>query len=166
MTVLTGGSDPPRIRATEIIQAFWREHLGLEGIVVQNAAGDVAEGAGPVAMRVASGGALYPVPATLLEQNAHSLGSGSRSFTHAASDEMDIQIEALLAMQLEDPSYCAKLQQLLHEVDGMATTVVMAYVQATMQVQSWLHNCKKSRLSGAYTLPEMWKDGSGSSAND
>ena len=95
--------------------------------------------------------------ATLLEQNAHSLGSGSRSFTHAASDEMDIQIEALLAMQPEDPTYCVELQRLLKEVDGQATTVVMAYVQAAMQVQPWLHNCKKSHLSGVYTLPEMWK---------
>ena len=160
INILTGGSDPPRTRATEIIQEFWRVHLGLEKIEVQNAAGDFAEGAGSAMMRVASGGALYPVPATILEQNAHSLGSGSRLFTHAASDEMDAQIEALLAMHPDDPAYCAELQRLLKEVDGMATTVVMAYIQAYMQVQPWLHNCKSSRLSGVYTLPEMWK-GSG-----
>jgi len=158
INILTGGSDPPRIRATEIIQACWQEHLGLEGVVVRNTTEEFGEGAGPVAMRVASGGALYPVPATLLEQNAHSMGSGSRMFTHAAFDEMDDEIEDLLAMQPDDPTYCAELQRLLQEVDGMATTVVMAYVQAAMQLQPWLHNCKKSHLSGVYTLPEMWKE--------
>ena len=48
--ILTGGSDPPRIRAAQIIQEMWRVNLGIEDVEIKNAEAEFVDGEGLVAL--------------------------------------------------------------------------------------------------------------------
>lgn len=153
--VLTDGSDPPRIRAAQIIQEMWRTHLGIEDVEIKNAETEFLDGEGLVNVTVASGGAQLPIPALILEAIGHSQGNGAK-FTQINNPEWDQRIDELLAADPADPSYCGEVLTMLQEIQDQALVIPTAYIRDYFQVQPWLQNFEQSGVSGWYTTLDAY----------
>jgi ABC-type transport system substrate-binding protein len=150
--ILTADSDPPRIRAAQIIQEMWRTHLGIEDVEIKNAETEFLDGEGFVNVTVASGGAQLPIPALILEAVGHSLGNGAK-FTQINNPDWDQRIDELMAADPEDAAYCGEVQAMLEEIQDQALVIPTAYIKDYFQVQPWLQNFEMS-VSGWYTTME------------
>ncbi|MBI3942215.1 MAG: hypothetical protein HY326_04315 [Chloroflexi bacterium] len=153
--VLTAGSDPPRIRAAQIIQEMWRTNLGIENVEIKNAETEFQDGQGLVNVRVASGGAgPLPIPAQLLENAAGSKGTANQ-FTQYSNPDLDKQISAVLSMDTKDPKYCDEFKKILTQVYDQALIMPTAYIRSYYQVQPWLKGFDRSP-SGWYTTLDTY----------
>jgi ABC-type transport system substrate-binding protein len=138
--ILTAGSDPSRIRATQIIQEMWRVNLGIEDVEIRNVESEFADGEGLVAMRVSSGGAPIAVPALALEEAAHSRGYAAQETTHYSTPELDATIDELLAMDASSPEYCSAIQSALAEIMEIAVVIPTAWWKSYYQIQPWVQD--------------------------
>ncbi|MSP13504.1 MAG: hypothetical protein EXR62_11180 [Chloroflexi bacterium] len=152
--VLTAGSDPPRIRAAQIIQEMWRTNLGIENVEIKNAETEFQDGQGLVNVRVASGGASLPIPALILNGAAGSKGSANQ-FTQYSNPDMDKQISAVLSMDTKDPKYCGEFQKVMTQIQDQALIMPTAYIRSYYQVQPWLKGFDRSP-SGWYTTMDTY----------
>ncbi|MCW5852120.1 MAG: ABC transporter substrate-binding protein [Anaerolineae bacterium] len=152
--ILTAGSDPPRIRAAQIIQEMWRTNLGIENVEIKNAETEFQDGQGLVNVRVSSGGAPLPIPALQLEFAGHSKGGGAQ-FTKINNPDLDKRIDALLAADPKDSKYCADVQATLKDIQDQALVIPTAYIKSYYQVQPWLKNFDRS-VSGWYSTLDAY----------
>lgn len=154
--VLTGGSDPPRIRAAQIIQEMWRVNLGIEDVEIKNAEAEFVDGEGLVSIQVTSGGSFIPRPPYLLESIAHTRGGAYQSWTQYTEDGWDEEIDALLAMDPNIPEYCEKSLAMLEKFTDAALVIPTGYIKGWYQVQPWLEGYGQGRISFWYTMTDTY----------
>jgi ABC-type transport system substrate-binding protein len=133
---------------------MWRTNLGIENVEIKNAETEFQDGQGLVNIRVASGGTSLPIPGLLLEQMAHSKGSGSQ-FTKVNNASLDQKIDSLLAADPKNAQYCANVQATLKEVQDQALVMPTAYIKSYYQVQPWLKGFERS-VSGWYSTLDTY----------
>lgn len=138
--ILTAGSDPPRIRAAQIIQEMWRVNLGIENVEIKNAESEFVDGQGLVNMRVSSGGAPLPIPGLLLESLGHSRANAAQTVTFWSDPEVDQMIDDVLAMSTDDPAYCEAFYEAFDRVMDAAVVIPTTYYRSFIQVQPWTRN--------------------------
>ena len=146
--VFTGGSDPSRIRAAQIIQEMWRVNLGIEDVEIKNVEAEFVDGEGLVGMRVSSSGAALPIPALVFEGVAHSRAGGAQNFSHWSNPDLDAKIDALLAKDPTEAGYCDEAQEIHEAIMDAAIVMPTAHWLSFYQVQNW--------LSGFNTSPSDW----------
>ncbi len=154
--ILTGGSDPPRIRAAQIVQEMWRVNLGIENVEIKNAESEFVDGEGLVAMQVSSGGSFLPRPAYLLEGIAHTRGGVHQSWSKYTEEGWDEEIDALLSMDPGSPEYCERSQAMLKKFTDAALVIPTGYIRGWIQVQPWVGGYGQSRISFWYSMTETY----------
>ncbi|MBV7334037.1 ABC transporter substrate-binding protein [Chloroflexi bacterium TSY] len=138
--ILTAGSDPPRIRAAQIVQEMWRVNLGIEDVEIKNVESEFVDGEGLVNMQVTSGGAPLPVPGMLLEHMAHTRSGPYNNWHHYTEEGWDDEIDAILSMSPDDSDYCDRALSMLEQFTDAALVIPTAYIKGWYQVQPWLQN--------------------------
>lgn len=154
--ILTGGSDPPRIRAAQIIQEMWRVNLGIEDVEIRNAESEFVDGEGLVSIQVTSGGSFLPRPAYLLEAIAHTRGGAQQQWTHYTEEGWDAAIDELLAMDPHDAAYCEKAMDMLTAFTDAALVIPTGYIRGWYQIQPWVEGFSSSRISFWHTMTETY----------
>ena len=155
--ILTGGSDPPRIRAAQIIQEMWRVNLGIEDVEIKNAEAEFVDGEGLVALRVTSGGSFLPRPGYLLEAIAHTRGGSYQSWTKYTEDGWDEEIDALLSMDPNSAEYCDRSLAMLEKFTDAALVIPTGYIRGWYQIQPWVGGYGQSRISFWHTMTETYR---------
>ena len=154
--ILTGGSDPPRIRAAQIIQEMWRVNLGIEDVEIRNAESEFVDGEGLVAIQVTSGGSFLPRPGYLLEAIAHTRGGAQQQWTHYTEEGWDGAIDALLSMDPDDPAYCDEAMTMLTAFTDAALVIPTGYIRGWYQIQPWVKGYDQSRISFWHSMTETY----------
>ncbi|MCY4411965.1 MAG: ABC transporter substrate-binding protein, partial [Caldilineaceae bacterium] len=155
--IMTGGSDPPRIRAAQIIQEMWRVNLGIEDVEIKNAESEFVDGEGLVSMQVTSGGSFLPRPGYLLEAIAHTRGGSYQSWTNYTEEGWDEEIDALLSMDPNSAEYCERSQAMLKKFTDAALVIPTGYIRGWYQVQPWVGGYGQSRISFWHTMTETYR---------
>jgi ABC-type transport system substrate-binding protein len=151
--VSTAGSDPPRQRAAQIVQEFWRVNLGIEDVEIRNVEEEFGAEQELIAVITASGGGNNP--AQVLQFTGHSRGLAAQEFTHLNVPELDEGIDAFLGMDPEDPAYCGEATRLITLLQDQAVVIPTAYIERYYQVQPWLKNAEVNQELTFYTLMDM-----------
>jgi ABC-type transport system substrate-binding protein len=152
--VSTEGSDPPRQRAAQILQEFWRVNLGIENVEIKNVEAEFGAEQNSINIYTTSAGANLPVPALLLQSQGSSKGTHAQ-FTKINVPELDQGIAGLLKMDPQDPAYCPEVTRVLKLLQDQAVVIPLAYIRISFQVQPWLQNADVNINSTFYTLMDM-----------
>ena len=155
--VLTGGSDPPSIRAARIIQEMWRVNLDIEDVEIKNAESEFVDGEGLVAIRVTISGTFLPRPGHLLKTMAHTRGGVYQSWTHYTEEGWDEEIDALLSMDPSSADYCDQSMAMLEKFTDAALVIPTGYIRGWYQIQPWVGGYRQSRISFWHTMTETYR---------
>ena len=155
--ILTGGSDPPRIRAAQIIQEMWRVNLGIEDVEIKNAEAEFVDGEGLVSIRVTSGGSFIPRPPYLLEAIAHTRGGSYQSWTNYTEEGWDEEIDALLSMDPGAADFCERSLAMLEKFTDAALVIPTGYIRGWYQIQPWVGGYSQSRISFWHNMTETYR---------
>jgi peptide/nickel transport system substrate-binding protein len=154
--ILTAGSDPPRIRAAQVIQEFWRVHLGIEDVEIKNAESEFVDGQGLVNIQVTSGGSFVPLPGDLFLSIASTQSTPYNNWTHYTEEGWDEAILELTQTDVNSPEYCEMAQDILEEFTDAALVIPTAYIQRFYQAETWLKGYGNSRISFWYTPTDTY----------
>ena len=137
-----GGGSPERTRAAQIIQEFWRVHLGVEDVQVGWGESEFTDEntEGITNIQVTSGGAPLPV-AGLYFFNTMRSSAYPKQFRAEEDADLtegfDDKIDALMGMDPTSDDYCDTVHEMIKEADDMAIVIPTIYYKGFYQKQPW-----------------------------
>lgn len=155
LRIRSGGSSPERIRAAQIVQEFWRVHLGIEDVEIAETESEFSDevSEGVTNIRVSSGGVLFPIGGLYVRMLHSDWSPPGTHVPHSAA--MDAKIDALMATAPTAEGYCDAVRAIVQEGDDLAFVIPTAYIRGYQQIQPWVRNWMWSQ-SGWVTPLDTW----------
>jgi len=149
--VSTAGSDPARIRAAQIVQEYWRVHLGIENVEIKNVESEFGAEASTIQVHTVSGGGALPNAAVWL--NTHAT---ERQYRNLDDPKLNAMAEQLLAMDPSNPTYCQLAQEGIRYFHELGTTIGTSRRRIQFQVKPWLKGVKVNNQGVLVNLLDMY----------